>query len=256
MRVSPTTRLATAIGIVTGVLASARAVPVTRAADHSNAANDSTAASSPAKQTAAPGLLPEPPEVHEAVPPATTHAPPPQPVLRFPPRIVLLSGADPDSPRAFIVLGDPEPDPTEPKYARHTPEQPSLQAGSQAIDRGPDPLAGTPRIDPAVTGGDAEEILATMLTPRTDSPADWHAPLEPLHFCGEPRALAPCVPPPPCHPALPPRPFDLVGKAGMPTAGPIYGGPCAPRSGTCPDGPLAPLHRVCDRLFDCFYTPR
>lgn len=120
----------------------------------------------------------------------------------------------------------------------------------------PDPLAGTPWIDPATEGPDAERILATMLPPRSDSPADWDAPLEPLHVCGEPRALPPRVPPPPCHPALPPCPFDLVGARGEPTCGPIYGGPCAPRTGSHGDGRLPRLHRVPDRLFDWFYRSR
>lgn len=120
----------------------------------------------------------------------------------------------------------------------------------------PDPLAGTPRIDPATTGPDAERILASMLPPRSDSPADWHAPFEPLHDCGEPRMLPPCVPPPPCHPALPPRPYDLVGVRGTPTCGPMYGGPCAPRTGSHDDGRLPRLHRVPDRFFDWFYRSR
>mgnify|MGYP006270119057 CR=1 FL=1 len=119
-----------------------------------------------------------------------------------------------------------------------------------------DPLAGTPWIDPAAEGPDAERILASLLPPRSDSPADWSAPLEPLHDCDEPRMLPPCVPPPPCHPALPPRPFDLVGVRGAPTCGPIYGGPCAPRTGSRDDGRLPRLHRVPDRLFDWFYRSR
>lgn len=120
----------------------------------------------------------------------------------------------------------------------------------------PDPLAGTPQIDPATTGPDAEAVLASMLPPRSDSPADWYAPLEPLHACGEPRILPPCVPPPPCHPALPPHPYDLVGMRGEPTCGPIYGGPCAPRTGTHDAGRLPRLHRVPDRFFDWFYRSR
>lgn len=123
-------------------------------------------------------------------------------------------------------------------------------------DLPPDPLAGEPRIDPATTGPDAEAILATLLPPRSDDPLDWVAPLEPLHACGEPRILPPCVPPPPCHPALPPRPLDLVGVSGEPTCGPIYGGPCAPRTGSRDDGRLPRLHRVPDRLFDWFYRSR
>ena len=117
----------------------------------------------------------------------------------------------------------------------------------------PDPLAGTPKIKPEQTGQSAEQILARLARPRTDSWADWVAPLEPLHYCGEPRALAPCVPPPPCHPSQPPVPYDLVGDRGEPTCGPIYGGPCAPRTGTHDDGPHPRLHRAHDRFFDWFY---
>lgn len=117
----------------------------------------------------------------------------------------------------------------------------------------PDPLAGSPLIDPATTGPDAEAILAALLPPRSDSPHDWFAPLEPLHECGEPRVLPPCVPPPPCHPATPPHPFDLIGVRGEPTRGPIYGGPCAPRTGRPDAGSLL---RVPDRLFDRFYRSR
>lgn len=105
------------------------------------------------------------------------------------------------------------------------------------------------------TAGDASDTLAKLLPPRTDTPTDWHAPLEPLHDCGEPRVLPPCIPPPPCHPSLPPQPFDLVGARGCPTCGPIYRGPCAPRTGTHDVGPLPRLHRVHDRLFDWFYAP-
>jgi hypothetical protein len=120
----------------------------------------------------------------------------------------------------------------------------------------PDPLAGTPRIDPATTGVDAERIVATLLPPRSDAPRDWVAPLEPLHACGEPRALPPCVPPAPCHPARPPAPLDLVGVAGMPSCGPIYRGPCEPRSGTRHEGPWRWLASAHDRLVDFFYTSR
>jgi len=123
-------------------------------------------------------------------------------------------------------------------------------------DRLPDPLAGTPRIDPDATGIDAERAIATMLPPRTDTPGDWLAPLDPLHECGEPRALPPCVPPPPCHPADPPAPYDLVGVRGVASRGPIYRGPCAPRAATKHEGPWGWLHALHDRCVDAFYTPR
>lgn len=120
----------------------------------------------------------------------------------------------------------------------------------------PDPLAGTDRLDPAKTWPVVDETVASMLPARSDTAADWITPLEPLHFCGEPRLLPTCVPPPPCHPALPPQPFDLVGMRGKPTAGPIYRGPCAPRTGSHDCGPCPRAHRVHDRVFDWFYNPR
>ena len=131
---------------------------------------------------------------------------------------------------------------------------PTAPAGGATMP--PDPLAGSPWIDPATTGPDAENRVESLLPPRSDSPADWLAPPEPLHRCGEPRLLPPCVPPPPCHPAFPPRPLDLVGVHGMPTCGPRYAGPCAPRTGSHDDGPLPRLHRVPDRFFDWFYRSR
>lgn len=119
-----------------------------------------------------------------------------------------------------------------------------------------DPLEGVRQVDPATTGPDAAATLEKLLPPRSDTAADWLAPLEPLHWCGEPRTLPTCVPPPPCHPSRPPQPFDLVGIRGGPTCGPIYRGPCAPRTGTHDNGPWPHLHRACDRLFDRFYDPR
>jgi hypothetical protein len=102
----------------------------------------------------------------------------------------------------------------------------------------------------------ARPPITEHLPPRTDSLADWFAPIEPLHQCGEPRLLPTCVPPPPCHPSQPPRPFDLIGVRGAPTCGPIYRGPCAPRTGTHDDGPLPRFHRMHDRMVDWFYAPR
>lgn len=118
------------------------------------------------------------------------------------------------------------------------------------------PLVGVPRIDPAVTGPDVKRTLATMLPPRDDSPRDWQTFIEPLHAAGEPRALPPCVPPPPCHPADPAVPFDLVGVAGVPSCGPIYRGPCAPRSATVHTGPFRWVPTLHDRFFDHFYRSR
>jgi hypothetical protein len=238
------------------------------AADIATALRVAPATPLPAEPPAAPALLSQPEARAGETPEAGTDTRPPTPGLRFPTRILLLSGAAATDPRAFVVLGDSDAadagqaasEEIDLTLTRPDDRAPATLAQSAAaperVVRGPDPLAGTRQIDPATTGGDAEKILASLLPPRSDVPADWHAPLEPLHFCGEPRALAPCVPPPPCHPALPPQPYDLVGKIGAPTCGPIYRGPCSPRSAERHDGPLAPLHRACDRFFDCFYTPR
>jgi len=111
-------------------------------------------------------------------------------------------------------------------------------------------------LDPAVTGENAEDILAKLLPPRTDALVDWRAPLEPLHHCGEPRFLPPCVPPPPCHPAQPPAPYDLVGRTGTPSRGPLYAGPCCPRTGSHDADHLPRVHRVWDRWFDLYYRAR
>jgi hypothetical protein len=117
----------------------------------------------------------------------------------------------------------------------------------------PDPLKGTPKMSPEKTGQEASRVMAKMLKPRSDTWADWYAPLEPLHRCGEPRALPPCVPPPPCHPSMPPVPYDLVGVQGVPSGGPIYEGPCQPRTGTHDECPHHRIHRLYDRFFDAFY---
>jgi hypothetical protein len=134
---------------------------------------------------------------------------------------------------------------------QRSPER--IKRADEMIEKVPDPLQGTPLVSPDATGQEADKIIAKMLRPRSDSWADWTAPLEPLHRCGEPRALPPCVPPPPCHPSMPPAPYDLVGVHGEPSGGPIYGGPCQPRTGTHDDCPHPALHRLSDRLFDAFY---
>lgn len=103
---------------------------------------------------------------------------------------------------------------------------------------------------------ETEKLLARTLQPRSDRPSDWYGGIEPLHYACEPRWLNPCIPPPPCHPSEPPHPYDLIGVRGEPTCGPIYGGPCAPRTGTHDDCRWATLHRWHDRFFDCFYWPK
>ncbi|MEI8227331.1 MAG: hypothetical protein WCH77_03590 [Planctomycetota bacterium] len=138
-----------------------------------------------------------------------------------------------------------------PSGRRRTAAQRELDA--LPIGSIPDPLRGTPLIAPEVTGRDAAEVLAKMLPGRSDSPYDWYAPVEPLHVGCEPYALPPCVPPPPCHPSEPPQPYDLVGVRGVPSGGPIYRGPCNPRTGTHDHCHFAWYHRLHDRCFDCFY---
>ncbi len=147
----------------------------------------------------------------------------------------------------FVGLADG----VEPQPADRPIDEPSV-----ATSLNPDPLANTLPIRPEVTGPSAKSELAKILPPRTDSPLYWRAGLEPLHDCGEPRWLPPCIPPPPCHPSCPPQPFDLIGVDGMPTRGPRYRGPCCPRTGTHDDGPLPRLHRVHDRAFDWFYRTK
>ena len=83
----------------------------------------------------------------------------------------------------------------------------------------PDPLRGTPDIRPETTGENAAAALAAILPERSDLPTDWFAPVEPLHYACEPRALPPCVPPPPCHPSEPPDPYDSWAWRGGPRAG-------------------------------------
>ena len=125
-------------------------------------------------------------------------------------------------------------------------------------------LRGTPLKTPAKTPAkplnqpvpEVEKLLARTLQPRSDRPSDWYGGIEPLHYACEPRWLNPCIPPPPCPPSEPPHPYDLIGVRGEPTCGPIYSGPCAPRTGTHDDCRWATLHRWHDRFFDCFYRPK
>jgi len=154
-----------------------------------------------------------------------------------------------DSPRDDLG----EPDDLSAATAARRVRREGSKPTDTTIGKLPDPLKGTPLISPQATGQDANKIMAKMLKPRSDSWADWYAPLEPLHRCGEPRALPPCVPPPPCHPSLPPAPYDLVGVQGTPSCGPIYDGPCQPRTGTHDECPHPHLHRLSDRFFDVFY---
>lgn len=84
----------------------------------------------------------------------------------------------------------------------------------------------------------------------------WEASVECLYAPGEPRALSPCIPGPPCDPSHPPMPYDLIGVAGVPCDGPIYRGPCEPRTGTHDDLHFWRLHRIRDRFIDWFYTAK
>ena len=50
--------------------------------------------------------------------------------------------------------------------------------------------------------------------------------------------------------------LDLIGVSGAPTCGPIYRGPCCPRTGTNDGGSLLRTHRLHDRAFDWFYRAK
>ncbi len=124
------------------------------------------------------------------------------------------------------------------------------------------PVAPTPAALTSVStdldlAGPAVDMPAPTVTPNPNTRTGlWAATVECLYGPGEPRVLPPCVPPPPCDPSHPSNPYDLVGVAGVPTCGPIYGGPCDPRTGTHDDLPFWRLHRVHDRLFDWFYRSK
>jgi len=51
-------------------------------------------------------------------------------------------------------------------------------------------------------------------------------------------------------------PYDLIGVAGVPSDGPIYRGPCEPRTGTHDNLHFWRLHRLRDRFIDWFYTAK
>ena len=142
------------------------------------------------------------------------------------------------------------------KVTLRDPQRHDGTAPQQTKQDRQDSSAGIVGIGPEAARREGEDRLAKMLPPRTDSPRDWHAGIEPLHYCGEPRVLSSCIPPPPCHPSSPPRPFDLIGVSGAPTCGPIYRGPCCPRTGTNDGGSLLRTHRLHDRAFDWFYRAK
>jgi len=160
--------------------------------------------------------------------------------------------AEPGADRAATKRPNRPANPEEPAKKASPAERRGVTVGSGdrslAMEKG--------AIDGVTTKTSIDEILARTLPLRSDRPGDWSAGAEPLHHCGEPRWIEPCIPLPPCHPSHPPHPFDLVGVAGDPTCGPIYRGPCCPRTGTHDDGPLPRLHRVNDRFFDAFYRAK
>lgn len=169
---------------------------------------------------------------------------------------IVFGGDDTASPIA------PEPDAEgpdrEPVHVAKAPrdEAPPAIDGRDEAKSPPDVLKRTPRIDETKTGRDADTLLRKLLPGRSDTSADWYTSTECLHAPGEPRALSPCIPPPPCDPSTPPHPFDLVGVAGAPSCGPIYRGPCEPRSARNHHGVFAWCHHLGDRLFDCFYRSK
>lgn len=163
------------------------------------------------------------------------------------------------------ILPAPQPAPATPPVRTAAPTPPP------AMDPGgrPTTAAGTPspttanaaqadsvRVDAARTGRDAEALLQKLLPPRSDNVSDWYASVECLHAAGEPRSLPPCVPPPPCDPSQPPQPYDLIGFAGVPSGGPIYRGPCEPRSARKHHWFFGWCHQVSDHLFDHFYRSK
>ena len=136
-----------------------------------------------------------------------------------------------------------------------------LLNATRAMANGPasgDAAKALPTLTPdtATVARQTEIILERLLPQRADSPADWGAGSSCVHAPGDPRWLTPCIPGPPCDPSLPPHPFDLVGQRGVATGGPIYRGPCAPRTGSHDCGPAPRLHRVHDAMFDRFYRPK
>lgn len=147
---------------------------------------------------------------------------------------------------------DPASKPANAAKSAPQPERRAVTTGSGDQSRRAEKAA----INEVTTKTSIDEILARALPLRSDRAGDWLAGSEPLHQCGEPRWIEPCIPLPPCHPSHPPQPYDLVGVAGDPTCGPIYRGPCCPRTGTHADGPLPRLHWVNDRLFDAFYQTK
>lgn len=141
---------------------------------------------------------------------------------------------------------------------------PSLSAAAETQPADPAPVEVVERGDPAdpnqtgfevAADATAASLLAELVPDRTDSVIDWAAPLERLYQCGEPRILCPLVPPPPCHPAQPPAPYDFVGVAGSPTGGPLYEGPCKPRAGSRDHCRWPTLRRWHDTFVDRFYSP-
>lgn len=161
------------------------------------------------------------------------------------------SGVKPDgSPSRQPTRGEKSPD--------AAPAGDTKTSASGTAVRSADPALAAEKaaIDRVSAKTTIDEILTGILPRRSDRSGDWWAGAEPLHRCGEPRWIEPCIPLPPCHPSHPPHPYDLVGVAGEPTCGPIYRGPCCPRTGTHDAGPLPRSHRAYDRLFDAFYQTK
>jgi hypothetical protein len=191
----------------------------------------------------------------------------PEAAPRRVPRVIVLTGADtPGDPGFTQPSAADSPAESSGPFDTNRGDvghEEDIGAGSrQSLTRGdrernagaiPDPLRGTPLISPEATGRDALSILGKLMPGRSDSPYDWYAPVEPLHVGCEPYALPPCVPPPPCHPSEPPQPYDLVGLRGVPSGGPIYRGPCEPRTGTHDHCHFPWYHRLHDRFVDHFY---
>jgi len=195
-----------------------------------------------------PSALTKPPEAPGTV------KPPAVPAVTKPPEAPAVT-KPPEAPAVTKPSEAPTGKQPSEASAKSSPKQRPSMTPTNVVHGG-SLAAEKAAIDGVTAKTTIDEILAWTLPRRGDRPGDWFAGAEPLHHCGEPRWIEPCIPPPPCHPSYPPAPWDLLGVAGDPTCGPIYRGPCCPRTGSHDDGPLPGVHRLHDRFFDAFYRTK
>jgi len=153
-------------------------------------------------------------------------------------------------PLAMIVLMGSTGSAQPPEPVRPAPQPAATEVVEQAEPADPNQTGF--EVSPDAT---PQSLLIELVPDRSDSPADWFAPLQRLYQCGEPRILCPLVPPPPCHPTQPPAPDDFVGVPGSPSSGPLYEGPCKPRAGSRDHCRWPTLRRLQDGFVDRFYSP-